>query len=74
MLGSRLATKAACLALCLFLPAQVLAPTLPILMLALLLLGAANATLACSPDRPYAKIASSRCEGTAHFVDSLRVC
>lgn len=70
MLGSRLATKAACLALCLFLPAPVLAPTLPILMLALLLLGAANATLACSPDRPYAQIASSRCEGTAHLVDS----
>jgi len=45
MLGSRLTTRAACLALCLFLPAPVLVPTLPALMLALLLLGAANATL-----------------------------
>jgi MFS family permease len=45
VLGSRLATRAACLALCLFLPAPVLVPTLPALMLALLLLGAANATL-----------------------------
>jgi hypothetical protein len=43
--GSHVATAAAGLTLCLLLPAPVVAPNLPMLMLALLLFGAANALL-----------------------------
>jgi hypothetical protein len=43
--GSHIAVRAAGLALCLLLPAPVIAPDLPTLMLALLLFGAANGTL-----------------------------
>jgi len=44
-LGSDVATRTASLVLCLLLPAPVLAPVLPMLMLALLLFGAANGLL-----------------------------
>ena len=44
-LGSHVATAAAGLTLCLLLPVPVVAPNLPMLMLALLLFGAANALL-----------------------------
>src|SRR5215471_7987248 len=44
-LGSHVATAAAGLTLCLLLPAPVVAPNLPVLMLALLPFGAANALL-----------------------------
>jgi hypothetical protein len=44
-LGSRVSTSAAGLGLCVLLPAPVVAPSLPILMLALLLFGAVNSLL-----------------------------